>query len=141
MFLTHMNNARFLRELDFTRFHWYGRTAFWSAIKALGGSAVQSSAMIRYRKMMPLFRPFRVETRLVWWDEKNLYFEHKFVALFDDFVRAVAVSKQNVTGAAVQLTNIMDKFEECRIKPEQPEEIWLWLQANDVSSKKLRKKN
>ncbi|XP_055639026.1 protein THEM6-like [Toxorhynchites rutilus septentrionalis] len=139
MFIDHMNNARFLRELDFTRFHWYGRTAFWSAIKPLGGSAVQSSAMIRYRKKLPLFRPFRIETRLAWWDDKSLYFEHKFVTLFDDFVRAIAFSKQGVTGCDVRLAEIMDGFEECRDKPEQLEELRLWSQANEVSSQKLRK--
>ncbi|EAT32949.1 AAEL014811-PA [Aedes aegypti] len=137
MMLNHMNNARFLRELDFARYHWYGRTGFWTKLRALGGSAVQASAMIRYRKLISLGHPFRIETNMVWWDEKCIFFEHKFITLFDGFVRAVATSRQAITG--VELDAVLRQFEDGRTKPEQPEEIRHWMSAVEVSSRKLRK--
>lgn len=49
IFLRHMNNARYLRELDFARFHFYGLTGIYSEIrKYRGGGAVQGSSSIRF---------------------------------------------------------------------------------------------
>nr|XP_029723391.1 protein THEM6-like [Aedes albopictus]XP_029723392.1 protein THEM6-like [Aedes albopictus] len=137
MMLNHMNNARFLRELDFARYHWYGRTGFWTKLRALGGSAVQASVMVRYRKQLSLGHPFRIETNVVWWDDKCIYFEHKFVTLFDGFVRAVATSRQAITG--VELDKVMKQFDDGQTRPEQPEEIRHWMNAVEISSRNLRK--
>lgn len=138
IFLDHMNNVRFLRELDFARYHWFGRTNFWSKLRSRGASSVQGATSIRYRRMIGLFRPFRVETRLVWWDERSLYLEHRFVTLTDGFVRAVAISRQVAPGR-FNMGELIEQFDECRVKPERPEEIGHWLEAIEVSSLKLRK--
>ncbi|XP_055587775.1 protein THEM6-like [Uranotaenia lowii] len=137
LFLNHMNNARFLRELDFARYHWYGRTRFWDALKVGGATMVQGAATIRYRKMMPIWRPFRVETRLIWWDERSLFLEQRFVSLGDGFVRAVAICRQPIVGA--NLGDVMADFEQNKHKPEPPPvEIRHWLDAIEESSLKLR---
>lgn len=41
IFIRHMNNARYLRELDFARFHFYGLTGIYGEIKKSHGGAVQ----------------------------------------------------------------------------------------------------
>uniref|UniRef100_A0A1Q3FNZ1 Protein THEM6 n=1 Tax=Culex tarsalis TaxID=7177 RepID=A0A1Q3FNZ1_CULTA len=138
VFLDHMNNVRFLRELDFARYDWFGRTRFWSILRSRGGATVQGATTIRYRRMIGLFRPFRVETRLVWWDERSLFLEHRFVTLTDGFVRAVAISRQVATGG-FSLGELIGQFDECREKPERPAEIGHWLDAIEVSSRTLRK--
>ncbi|XP_058450632.1 protein THEM6-like [Malaya genurostris] len=135
-FLNHMNNARFLRELDFSRFQWYGRCRFWSKLRSIGGSMMQGATLIRYRKMLPLFKPFRVDTKLVWWDEISIFLEHTFVSLPDGFARSVAISRQVATG--VDVIQLMQQFEECWDRPQQPEEIRYWLEAIAVSSLRLR---
>ena len=45
--------------------------------------------------------PFKVVTRLIFWDERSLYFEQSFVSLHDGFVRAVALCKNTVVGGSV----------------------------------------
>jgi hypothetical protein len=45
IFIRHMNNARYLRELDFARFHYYGLTGIYASIKKHGGGAVQGNEM------------------------------------------------------------------------------------------------
>lgn len=129
-----MNNARYLRELDFARFHFYGLTGIYSTIKSMGGGAVQGASSVRYRRTIPIFNPYKITTELIWWDEKAIYLEQKFVT-FDGFVRAIAMSKQNIT--KVNVMDVMKKFDAKR--PEQPEELKIWLQAIETSSKKLRK--
>ena len=47
------------------------------------------------------FVPFKVVTRLIFWDERSLYFEQSFVSLHDGFVRAVALCKNTVVGGSV----------------------------------------
>ena len=40
-------------------------------------------------------------TRLIFWDERSLFFEQSFVSLHDGFVRAVAICKNTVVGGSV----------------------------------------
>lgn len=131
-----MNNARYLRELDFARFHYYGLTGIYGAIKAAGGGAVQGASSVRYRRTIPIFNPYKITTELVWWDDKAIYLEQKFIT-FDGFVRAVAMSRQCITN--VDVIDLLSKFDGGAKRPEQPEELKLWLEAIETSSKKLRK--
>ncbi|XP_049278992.1 protein THEM6-like [Anopheles funestus] len=133
--LNHMNNGRYLRELDFCRFYWYGRTRFWPLGNAK--NLLQGECMVRYRRMLPIFRPYKVETQMIWWDERSIYFEHKFITLHDGFIRTVAYSRQRAIG--VDLLEYVQQFAECRDRPEQPPVLKGWIESNEVSSQQLRK--
>ncbi len=41
VFITNMNNARYLRELDFARYHYYDRSGIYATIRKLKGGATQ----------------------------------------------------------------------------------------------------
>lgn len=69
--LKHMNNARYLRELDFARFHFYYRSGIYLAILKKGGGGVQSACSIRYRRALPIFTPFKITTKV--WSAFILY--------------------------------------------------------------------
>lgn len=130
-----MNNARYLRELDFARFHFYALTDLYKKIRQRGGGAVQGASSIRYRRTIPIFHPYKIVTKLVWWDEKAIYLEQKFITLTDGFVRAIALSKQCITSC-----NVVDILKEYNAeRPPMPEELDLWLQSIESSSQKLRK--
>ncbi|CAB3243455.1 unnamed protein product [Arctia plantaginis] len=139
IFLRHMNNARYVRELDFARFHFYDRTGIYANIKTVDGHALQGASSIRYRRTIPIFSAYKVETKLVYWEDKTLFIEQKFITLSDGFVRAIVLSRQNLINVDAQTLFIgipgNDK------KPECPEEIKHWLQAIEVSSARLRKKD
>lgn len=64
LFLKHMNNARYLRELDFARFHYYDRTGIYAEISKRGGGAVQGASSVRYRRVLPIFTPYKVTTKV-----------------------------------------------------------------------------
>lgn len=64
IFLRHMNNARYIRELDFARFHFYDRTGIYENIMAAKGHALQGASSIRYRRTIPIFTAYKVETRV-----------------------------------------------------------------------------
>ncbi|ALC49109.1 CG4666 [Drosophila busckii] len=137
IFLRHMNNARYLRELDFARFHFYALTNLYELVRQRGGGAVQGASSVRYRRTIPIFHPYKIQTRLIWWDDKAIYLEQTFVTLADGFVRAVALSKQCITNCNV--LELMQNYPEAKQRPEMPAELKLWLDAIELSSQKLRK--
>ena len=106
-FMTHMNNGKYFREMDFGRFDFYFRAGCSAYIEERQGmNDVQHGASIRYRRSINLFVPFKLVTRLVFWDEKSLYFEQKFVSLQDGFIRAIALCKNTVVGGSVQVQSV-----------------------------------
>lgn len=139
IFLKHMNNARYVRELDFARFHFYDRTGIYANIKKVNGHALQGASSIRYRRTIPIFMAYKVETKLVYWEDKTLFIEQKFITVNDGFVRAVVLSRQNLID--VDAKTLFDGIPGNDQKPECPEEIKHWLQAIEISSARLRKKD
>ncbi|XP_012263150.1 protein THEM6-like isoform X2 [Athalia rosae] len=138
-FITHMNNARFIRELDFARLDYYHRTGLYDAVISKGATVLQAATTARYRRTMPIFTFFRVATRLVYWDEKAFYLEHKFITLSDNFIRAIFISKQQLTGIEIGTSEIINLVDPDLQVPEAPEDLKLWIKYNEASSKKLRK--
>jgi len=135
-FFAHMNNGKYFREMDFGRFDFYFRTGCSAYIEERQGmNVVQHGASIRYRRSINLFVPFKLVTRLVFWDEKSLYFEQKFVSLHDGFIRAIALCKNTVVGGSVK--DMMACLGQ-HTPPACPEEVVLWLRSQEVSSTRLR---
>lgn len=63
-FISHMNNARFIRELDFARVDFYERTGLFKLIKAKGGSLAMGATTIRYRRFIKLFNRFKITSKV-----------------------------------------------------------------------------
>ena len=147
-----MNNGKYFREMDFGRFDFYFRTCCSAYIEGIQGMyVVQHGASIRYRKSINMLVPFKLVTRLVFWDEKSLYFEQKFVSLHDGFIRAIALCKNTVVGGSVKVRVLTIKLQNVIVfikdmmaclghhaPPPCPEEVVLWLRSQEVSSTRLR---
>ncbi|XP_023158785.1 protein THEM6 isoform X2 [Ceratitis capitata] len=94
--LYHMNNARYLRELDFARADFYERTDLYRTIKAKGGSVVQGAATIRYRRFIRPYHRFQIQSRIIYWDDQSVYMEHRFLRPSDQFIHAIAICRQRI---------------------------------------------
>ncbi|XP_034824476.2 protein THEM6-like [Maniola hyperantus] len=134
----HLNNARYVREADFARVHFYVRTRLFKYIKAIGGHVLQGATSIRYRRTIPIFTAYKIETKLAYWDDKSLFIEQKFVT-FDGFVRAIILSRQNLVNVDVE--TLLKNIPGVEIKPDCSQEIKYWLQAIEASSMRLRNKD
>lgn len=149
--LFHMNNSRYLREVDFARTEFYTRTGLWKAIREKGGLPVQGGSNIRYRKFIRTFSLYTISSRIVYWDHNSIYMEHRFVTRGDDFVNAIVHCRQRVINCDVEemmgellaksAKNNPGDVEAPRMKPECPLEIHHWIQSNLVSSANLRNGN
>ena len=96
-FFCHMNNAKYFKELDFARFDFYFRSGLSDYVEARKEIyVVQHAAMIRYRRPLNFLMPFIVKTKMVYYDERSLYFEQTFISKPDNFIRAVALCKNTI---------------------------------------------
>ncbi|KAK6630256.1 hypothetical protein RUM43_014955 [Polyplax serrata] len=137
IFMRHMNNSRYMRDLDFARFDFYVLTGMYDLMKKKDGHALQGASTIRYRRPIQNFSFYRIETKLIYWEEKAIYLEHQFITP-DNFVRAIVLTKQNAINFVPDdliRTLAKDKYK----PPVMPEELREWLTSVETLSAKLRK--
>uniref|UniRef100_A0A8C5EZ03 Protein THEM6 n=2 Tax=Gouania willdenowi TaxID=441366 RepID=A0A8C5EZ03_GOUWI len=135
--LCHMNNARYLRECDFARFSLLTRNGVFSALRALKASAVVGASTARYRRPLCLGEAFGLRSRVVCWDDKAFYLEHRFISSKDHMVSAVVFIKMNIIRTSPE--NIMEHL--CKRKVERvevPEDLQHWISFMSVNSESLR---
>lgn len=81
--------------------------------------------------------PFRIHTKLIWFDQRSLYFEQRFVSCRDNFVRAVAICKNTAVNCNVH--QMLKDAYGLENQPECPEVLKSFIEANEQSSSDLRK--
>ncbi|XP_014205336.1 protein THEM6 [Copidosoma floridanum] len=150
--LYHMNNARYLRELDFARADFYERTNLYREICSQGSGVVQGAATIRYRRFLKPLTIFKITSKIIYWDERSIFMEHRFVTPSDGFVRAIAMCRQRVLDCSAEAVMgvLIDRgvkqngnlesgvTQVPHVRPEIPAEVARWLESNDISSANLR---
>ncbi|KAF2362868.1 HotDog domain [Trinorchestia longiramus] len=100
LFLTHLNNSRFLRAMDFGRFDHIFRTNLSSAISKTKSQALVASSTIRYRKPLYVFLPYAIDTGVVYWDSRSVYYRQDVRSLHDNFIRGTAYLKVTMVGTS-----------------------------------------
>jgi acyl-CoA thioesterase FadM len=73
----HMNNARYLALMDIGRLDLILRTGLWRAMAKNHWQAVLAGSLVRYRRSLKPFQKFSLTSRLIGWDEKWFYIEHR----------------------------------------------------------------
>lgn len=150
-----MNNARFLRELDFARVDFYERSDLYRTIVSKKGSIVQGAATIRYRRFIKLFTRFEITTKIIHWDEQSIFMEHQFVGKSDAFVHAIVICRQRLIDCSAEevmdillkknssqqsqesICGKMENGELSKVKPELPDEVsrlWNLPSSNPLKS-------
>ncbi|XP_012537225.1 protein THEM6 [Monomorium pharaonis] len=148
-FLYHMNNSRYFRELDFARLDFYERTDLYREICSQGSSILQGAATIRYRRFIKPLTIFKITSKIIYWDEKGFFMEHRFITPSDGFIRAIAICRQKLLNGNAD--TIIDALLNRRVKQngnveagitqvrlEMPPEVSKWIESNEISSAMLR---
>lgn len=73
----HMNNARYLALMDLGRLDLIARGGMWRAVLQQRWQAVIGGALVRYRRPLKPFQRFTLMSRLLCWDDRWLYIEHR----------------------------------------------------------------
>ena len=84
-----------------------------------------------------------MRTRLVWWDEKSLYFEQRIQSISDGFIRAISYSRSSIVNSDARTVvakysenqrgennEILDEIK----RPNIREDLQHWLEFNALNS-------
>lgn len=77
--LRHMNNSVYLGMMDHARLDLLLRSGAWAAIRAAGIYPVVTTQTISYRRSLELGERYEIETRVVGYDDRQVYLEQRFV--------------------------------------------------------------
>ncbi|XP_045610981.1 protein THEM6 [Procambarus clarkii] len=136
--LNHINNARYLRAMDFGRVDHCLRAGIYQAVAMQKAKLLVAASTIRYRKPVYLFMPYRLHSQLVYWDDRNLYYRQDFETIHDNFLRTTAYVKLAVVGSKAEEI-LLSALPEGLERPEAPEDLLSWIQYNQQSSHSLKK--
>lgn len=78
-FNMHVNNGRYLTLADIGRLHWFVRTGVMQLAREQRAFPVVGDAIAKFRRELKPFQTFEIHSRLVGWDAKWGFLEHRFV--------------------------------------------------------------
>ena len=78
-FNLHVNNGRYLMLADLGRFDWFIRSGTLQVARKHGAMPVIGDAIAKFRRELKAFQRFEIRTRMVGWDERWGFLEHRFV--------------------------------------------------------------
>lgn len=133
----HMNNSKYLREMDYGRMGLVYERGVYAVIQANGGTAVLGACSVRYRRSLTLFQRFVLRTRLVCWDDSAFYMEQRMIRKSDDFLCAINLAKVAIKGTTVP-TVMKTWVGESVESPPFPPEVVSWCEGIVASSKSLQ---
>ena len=86
----HVNNGRYLALADIGRVHWFVRTGVLRVARRNKALPIIGDAIAKFRQDLKLFQRFEIHTRLIGWDRKWGFLEHRFVRT-DRVIGVVAI--------------------------------------------------
>lgn len=132
----HMNNGRYLTIMDLGRIDILIRTGLWREMRRRRQTAVVAAQRIRYRMALSPWQRFRLDTRLVGWDDDSLVFEHAMITghrgegqLAASATARIAVISRRRGGRRSRAGDILSAIGLPRSGPALPDEILAWLAA------------
>lgn len=132
----HMNNGRYLQIMDVARVDWMRRTRILDAIVKNRWGALLGGSIIRHCAPLNPGERYTVVTRVVSWETRWIFLEHRFVNRKDETVavgisRAALRKKAGKSAQWVSTTEITDQVSPGFCSPAHPELVRLWLEADD----------
>jgi acyl-CoA thioesterase FadM len=134
----HMNNGRYFSIADIGRFDWWMRSGMWNTALTHGWRPVAGDANARFSGSLQLFQRYRLHTRLLGWNPKWFFVEHRYTrgerVMCTVLVRYLFIgdSGPRPTADILQLMNWEMP------SPALPEWVMAWERAQNNLSAQLR---
>ncbi|MAM33852.1 MAG: Mesenchymal stem cell protein DSCD75 [Micavibrio sp.] len=135
----HMNNGRYLTIMDLGRFDLVLRNGLMKFMFAHKSVPVLAAATIRYRLSLDPFQKYRLESRVVCWDEKWIYMEQRFILVGGDkheAVAAIALVKGGFLNKKekkmVSVADVINEVGHGEKSPEFPTHVKEWAEAENA---------
>jgi acyl-CoA thioesterase FadM len=85
----HLTNSRFHAFMDQVRFDLMLRSGMWRRLRARRMGSVLGSSSIRFRRQVKPWQRFSVTARILSWDGRWIYMEHRLIAGTDTAALAI----------------------------------------------------
>lgn len=129
----HLNNGRYLQIADVARVDWLRRTRILDSAAKNRWGAVLGGNFIRYCKVLRPFQKFSVKTRVMSWESRWIFIEHRFESSTGDLV-AVGYTRAalRTKNQWVTTNQITDSIAPGLRSPAHPPIVRMWLTADDA---------
>jgi acyl-CoA thioesterase FadM len=134
----HMNNARYFSIADIGRFDWWMRTGVWNAALRRGWRPVAGDSNARFSASLKPFQHYQLHCRLLGWDRKWLFAEHRFQC--GEQVMATVVVRYVFLGRRGPKlpSKVLELVGHHEDSPPLPEWVQTWNAAQNQLSASLR---
>ena len=130
----HMNNGRYLTIMDLGRIDILIRTGLWREMNRQKLQGVVATQRVRYRHALDPWDRFRVDSRILGWNDDGLIFEHRMIRerRAEEKLAASATVRFVFTArgrAKPRTADILASAGMTDPSPDLSEEVQAWLQA------------
>ncbi len=128
----HLNNGRYLTLMDLGRVDLLVRLGVVREMRRRGWGGVVASATVRFRRPLNLLQRFDLHTRLLCWDDRWFYMEHRFVRGGE--TAAVAVIKARFMaedGRRLPPAEVVAATDHAMDSPPMPPGVREWVEAEE----------
>jgi acyl-CoA thioesterase FadM len=134
----HVNNGRYLTLADLGRIDWFVRTGVTQLALRRGARPIIGDAMAKFRRDLRLLQSFDVHSRLLGWDRRWMFLEHRFVR--DGRVIGVVAIRGVFKGVSGTLDpgELLSALGGPAASPALPQWLLAWHHASDALSATLR---
>lgn len=128
----HMNNGVYLSIFDLGRYDLLVRSGLWAEFSKRGWYPVVSSETITFRRSLRLWQPFVIESRVIGYDHKAIFIEHRVVVDGEIYTQAFVRGRlKKKSGGTVSNAELHEVIGEPPAGLEVPEFLLQW--GSDVA--------
>ncbi|KAB7624072.1 thioesterase family protein [Alkalilimnicola sp. S0819] len=129
----HMNNGRYLQIMDLARVDWMRRCGVADVAVSRRWGALLGGQLIRFRRALKPLQAYSVHTRLLGWDERWFFIEHRFENAEGQLV-SVAISRAALRGKGqwVDTAEMAGAVIPGTPSPALPAAVREWLAADEL---------
>lgn len=140
----HMNNSKYLREMDFGRIKVYFESGMLETARRFGAATLVAAISIRYRRSLQLWDRFTLSTKVLHWSSDAFYLEQRFLNK-DGFTCAIAMVKMIVKSKSGRVpieeivTPMVGENDKNAKSPPATPELKCWMESLEKSSESMKK--
>jgi acyl-CoA thioesterase FadM len=134
----HVNNGRYLALADIGRMHWFVRTGALALARQQNAFPVVGDAIAKFRRDLKVFQTFEIHTRLLGWDHKWGFLEHRFVRNHRVFGVVAIRGVFKAPGGTVDPETLLAGLAHAAPSPELPEWTNCFQKSSELLSETLR---
>jgi len=134
----HVNNGRYLALADVSRMHWFASTGVLAIARQNKVFPIVGDVIAKFRRDLKVFETFEIHTRLMGWDRKWGFLEHRFVR--NQRVIGVVAIRGVFNGAQGPLDPgvLLSGLAHADPSPQLPEWVNSFQQGSELLSESLR---